>query len=61
MENDDEQKGFSDGAGNAVHNEILLRLPLEERRTLFSRLEFVQLSPGSILHEPQEPLESAYY
>jgi CRP-like cAMP-binding protein len=52
---------YADGKGNLVHNEILLRLPLEERETLFSRLEFVRLNAGAVLHEPGDTLKSAYF
>jgi CRP-like cAMP-binding protein len=51
----------SDGDGNHIHNEILLRLPRKECAMLFSKLEFVRLKIHHVLHEPGDTLKSAYF
>lgn len=54
-------KQRSDGDGNHIHNEILLRLPRKECQMLFSKLEFVRLKIHHVLHEPGDTLKSAYF
>ena len=54
-------KQRSDGDGNHIHNEILLRLPRKECEMLLSKLEFVRLKIHHVLHEPGDTLKSAYF
>ncbi len=51
----------TDGNGNSVGNEILLRLPPDEYEELFPELEFVRLNLHTVLHEAGEPIKSAYF
>ena len=51
----------SDGDGNQIHNEILLRLPREECNLVFSKLEFVRLNHLQLLHEVGDTIKSAYF
>lgn len=50
-----------DGDGNHVYNQILHRLPPEECKMLFPKLEFVRLKVHQVLHEPGDTLKSAYF
>jgi CRP-like cAMP-binding protein len=47
--------------GNRIHNEILLRLPPNERKPLFSKLEFVRLKTHHVLHEARRSIRSVYF
>jgi CRP-like cAMP-binding protein len=47
--------------GNRLHNEILLRLPPNERKPLFSKLEFVRLKTHHVLHEARRSIRSVYF
>jgi CRP-like cAMP-binding protein len=47
--------------GNRIHNEILLRLPPNERKPLFSKLEFVRLKTHHVLHEARRSVRSVYF
>lgn len=51
----------ADGDGNRIHNQILLRLPAEEREALFPKLELVRLKTHQVLHEPGDTLKSAFF
>ncbi len=51
----------ADGDGNHIHNEILLGLPAAETALLLSKLEFMRLKTGHVLHEPGDTLKSAYF
>jgi CRP-like cAMP-binding protein len=51
----------TDGDGNHIHNEILCKLPAQERETLFPELEFLRLKVHHVLHEPGDTLKSAYF
>ena len=51
----------SDGDGNHIHNEILLRLPRKECEMLFSKLELVRMKTHHVLHEPGDTLKSGYF
>ena len=52
---------LTDGDGNTIHNEILLQLPSRECEALFPKLEFMRLKVHHVLHEPGDPLKSAYF
>ncbi len=52
---------LNDGDGNHIHNKILLDLPPKECEMLFPKLEFVRLKTHHVLHEPGDPLKSAYF
>jgi CRP-like cAMP-binding protein len=47
--------------GNEIHNEILLRVPPNEREPLFSKLEFVRLKTHHVLHEARRSIRSVYF
>jgi CRP-like cAMP-binding protein len=47
--------------GNQIHNEILLRLPPNERKPLFSELEFVPFKTHHVLHEARKSIRSVYF
>ena len=47
--------------GNRLHNEILLRLPPNERKPLFSKLEFVRFKTHHVLHEARRSVRSVYF
>jgi CRP-like cAMP-binding protein len=51
----------SDGDGNHIHNQILLRLPAAERDIVFPKLELVRLRGRQMLHEVGDTLKSAYF
>jgi CRP-like cAMP-binding protein len=51
----------TDGDGNGIHNEILLKLSNKERDSLFPKLEFVRLKVHQVLHETGDALKSAYF
>ena len=51
----------TDGNGNGVDNEILLRLPANEYDELLPKLEFVRLNLHTVIHEAGEPIKSAYF
>jgi CRP-like cAMP-binding protein len=51
----------NDGDGNQIHNQILLRLPSQERELLFPKLELVRLKTHQVLHEPGDTIKSAYF
>jgi CRP-like cAMP-binding protein len=51
----------SDGHGNHIHNEILLRLSDGESEALFSKLELVRLKVHHLLHETGDALKSVYF
>ena len=51
----------SDGDGNQIHNEILLKLPPGECDMIFPKLEFVRLKPLQLLHEVGDSIKSAYF
>ena len=51
----------TDGDGNHIHNEILLRLSAKECEPLLSKLELVRLKVHQVLHEPGDSLKSAYF
>jgi CRP-like cAMP-binding protein len=53
--------GRNDEDGNPVYNQILLRLPENERGLLFPQLELVRLKTHQVLHEPGDTLKSAYF
>jgi CRP-like cAMP-binding protein len=55
------QLRHSDGDGHTIHNEILLRLPREERDIVFPKLEFVRLKFLQLLHEVGDSIKSAYF
>ncbi|HXJ94289.1 MAG TPA: Crp/Fnr family transcriptional regulator [Terriglobia bacterium] len=48
-------------AGRPVSNKILLSLPDDEYGQIRAHLEFVQLEPHHVLHEPGEKLRFAYF
>ena len=52
---------MTDGYGNHIHNEILLRLSNGESEALFSKLELVRLKVHHLLHEPGDALKSVYF
>jgi CRP-like cAMP-binding protein len=52
---------LSDGDGNPIHNEILTQLSIAECEFLFPKLEFMRLKVHHVLHEPGDPLKSAYF
>jgi CRP-like cAMP-binding protein len=45
----------------AVHNEILLDLPRNERQSVFAKLDFVPLPNRSVLNEIGKPIEFCYF
>jgi CRP-like cAMP-binding protein len=47
--------------GNAVHNRLLLDLTGEDRKSVLSKLEFVQLPVQRVLNEMAEPIEHVYF
>ncbi len=47
--------------GNAVHNKLLLDLAGEDRKTVLSKLEFVQLPVHRVLNEMAEPIKYGYF
>src|SRR4029077_8175568 len=47
--------------GNEIHNEILLRVPPNEREPLFSKLEFVRFKTHYVLHEARRSIRSVYF
>jgi CRP-like cAMP-binding protein len=47
--------------GNHIHNEILLLLPPNERKRLFSKLEFVRFNTHHVLHEARRSIGSVYF
>jgi CRP-like cAMP-binding protein len=51
----------TDGDGNHIHNEILLRLSGKECEALLPKLELVRLKVHQLLHEPGDSLKSAYF
>lgn len=51
----------SDGDGNQIYNQILLRLPQNEREMVFPKLELVRLKVHQVLHEAGDTLKSAYF
>jgi CRP-like cAMP-binding protein len=51
----------ADGDGNQIHNQMLLRLPSQERDLLFPKLELVRLKTHQVLHEPGDTIKSAYF
>lgn len=51
----------ADGDGHNVTNEILLKLPQNEYRELFPKLEFVRLKLHTLLYESGEAIKSAYF
>jgi CRP-like cAMP-binding protein len=51
----------SDGDGNQIYNQILLRLPQNERDMVFPKLELVRLKVHQLLHEAGDTLKSAYF
>jgi CRP-like cAMP-binding protein len=51
----------SDGAGNAIYNEILRELPRNEFEIVLPRLEFVRMQPRQVLHDAGDILKSAYF
>jgi CRP-like cAMP-binding protein len=55
------QPPIFDDDGKQIHNEILLRLPPNEREVLFPKLEFMRLKTHQVLHEPGDTLKSAYF
>ena len=55
------KQATTDRDGNRIHNEILLHLPANERRPLFSKLEFVRLKTHQVLHEARRSIRSVYF
>jgi CRP-like cAMP-binding protein len=51
----------TDIEGSHIHNEVLLRLSSNERKALFSKLEFVQLKTHHVLHEARRSIRSVYF
>src|ERR1700721_1265940 len=51
----------ADGDANQIHNQMLLRLPSQERDLLFPKLELVRLKTHQVLHEPGDTIKSAYF
>lgn len=51
----------TNSAGRPVSNKILLSLPDDEYRQIRPHLEFVELEPHRVLHEPGERLRFAYF
>jgi CRP-like cAMP-binding protein len=51
----------TDRDGNRIHNEILLRLAPNERKPLFSKLEFVRLKTHHVLQEARRSIRSVYF
>jgi CRP-like cAMP-binding protein len=47
--------------GHAVHNSILLALPTEERKAVFSKMDFVEMPVHSLLNEMAEPIKHGYF
>jgi CRP-like cAMP-binding protein len=47
--------------GNLVHNRLLLDLTGEDRKSVFSKLEFVQLPVQRVLNEMGEPIKHVYF
>jgi CRP-like cAMP-binding protein len=47
--------------GNRIHNEILLRLPPQERKPLFSKLGFVRFKTHHVMHEARRSMRSVYF
>ena len=47
--------------GNHIHNELLLRLPPNERKPLFAKLEFVRFKTHHVLHEARRSIRSVYF
>jgi CRP-like cAMP-binding protein len=50
-----------DGRREALRNSLLLNLPTAERNGVRERIEMVPLTVRSVLHEPGEPMEFAYF
>ena len=51
----------SDGDGNRIYNQLLLRLPRNEREMVFPKLELVRLKVGQVLHEAGDMLRSVSF
>jgi CRP-like cAMP-binding protein len=51
----------SDGDGNHIYNEILLRLPQNESEMVFPKLELMRLKVHQVLHEAGDTLKSGYF
>jgi CRP-like cAMP-binding protein len=51
----------NDGNGNAIHNEILLRLSQSEGQALFPKLELLRFKVHHLLHETGDALKSIYF
>jgi CRP-like cAMP-binding protein len=51
----------SDSKRIKIQNKILLGLPLKERRTVASKLVYIQLPARSILTQMKEPIKFAYF
>jgi CRP-like cAMP-binding protein len=51
----------TDIEGSHIDNEVLLRLPSNERKALFSKLEFVQLKTHHVLQEARSSIRSVYF
>jgi CRP-like cAMP-binding protein len=51
----------TDGAGNALHNKILLSLPTEESKRIFPKLELIPVKLHQILHEAGAVIKSGYF
>ena len=51
----------SDGDGNRIYNQILLRLPPNERERVFPKLELLRLKARHVLHEVGDTLKSAHF
>lgn len=55
------KSSLTDGHGNRIHNQILLRLSSKESEPLLSKLEFVRLNVHHVLHETADVLKSIYF
>lgn len=51
----------TNSTGRPVSNKILLSLPDDEYRQIRAHLEFVELEPHRVLHEPGEKLRFGYF
>jgi hypothetical protein len=47
--------------GHAVHNQILLALPANERVVIFSKLQFVSLPVSTVLNEVGLPIKHVFF
>jgi CRP-like cAMP-binding protein len=47
--------------GNALYNDLLLNLPLEESELLYPQLVFIPLPARAVLNEAGVPIKEAYF